>query len=142
MKPVLLAVGLFVAFLLVRNTFTMSAQGTLAPSRTVRVAAPDTRVRNVAALEAQEQALTLRQQQIESEMELTGEMLRKVQNQIERLDSDRAEDEQALLELAPIRTQIQHKKADLQVELDKLMLERRRVQEEWTATTGLRTVRR
>lgn len=140
MKPLLLAVGLFVAFLLARNTLTMSAQDILEKSRPGRLTETDTRSRRVASLEAQDQTLSLRQREVEIELEQIAESQHRVQGQIEResADGDAAASEVTLRELSAYRVQLLQKKAEFRQELERVLAERHRLQEDWQTLTGLR----
>jgi chromosome segregation ATPase len=139
-----LAVGLFVAFLLVRNTLTVSAQQVFQHPNAMRASSLDVRSRRVAALEAQEQALALRQHEIEAELELTGDSQRKLQYQIDRetAEPDAPENPSSLTELSGLRAQLVQKKAELRQELERVQGERLRVQEDWRNLTGLRVASR
>jgi hypothetical protein len=144
MKPILLAAGLFLALLLARSTFTMSAQAIRERPRPVKVSAADTRARRSAALEAQDQNLAMRQREIELELGRIAEAQHKVQNQLERLAADphSAEPECGLQDLLATRTQLLQKKAEMRQELEGVVADRQRVQEDWLALTGLRVASR
>jgi hypothetical protein len=139
-----LAVGLFVGFLLVRNTLTVSAQQVFHHPNSARASSLDVRSRRVAALEVQEQALALRQHEIEAELELAGDSQRKLQYQVDRetAEPDAPENPSNLAELAGLRAQLLQKKADLRQELERVQGERQRIQEDWRNLTGLRIASR
>lgn len=144
MKPILLALGLFAAFLLLRSTLTVQAQHVFGKNVPARHASVDSRARRLAALEAQEYALGLRQREVETQLELTAEGERRLANQIDRevAEPDAPENPFTLDELTAQRTQLTHKKRELRQELEHVQTDRVHVQEEWRNLTGVRLASR
>src|SRR5690242_550861 len=139
MRSAGIALGLFLLFLGARATFRVQGQE-VAPANTVdRAGAPDTRARRLAALEAQEDALSRKQHGIESELERASESSRRLHDRLEVMtvagDSS-LENLRRDMELE--RTQIAENVRQLRLELESVAAERRRVQEEAAMITAVR----
>jgi hypothetical protein len=143
-RPLVLAIGLFFVFLLARKTLVMQAQGPVPVALEQRSADPGLRGRRLASLEAQDQILALRQQALEAELEQSSETSRRMRDRIERVslvpddDSSPAGYEPGI---AAEQQRLQRNVRETRAELERVVSERRRVQDEWAGLTGIRPSR-
>ena len=144
MKSVFLALALFFVLLLARKTFVMQAEGTQASAAETRSINPEARSRRIAALESQDQMLALRQQAVEGELERSTESADRVRGRLERASASPDETDapgNEAASLASEQLQLQQRRRETRLDLERILADRRRVQEEWSQLTGLHTGR-